>query len=327
MRLEPGRRPSLRSLVAVTVPALLAGAALPGGGGLAHAAPAGQEARIAVLVSQDAAPYQEALQGFRRSLEQQGIRATVDVYPLHGDGANAAPALQRARQDHARLLLTLGSLGTQAAVREAPGLPVVAGLILNQDDLGKAANATGVVLEFPVETEFRWLQRLLPKEHNVGVLFNPAENQGRVDAATRVARTIGLTLQARKVESPRDLPDALESLANRADVLWGLADQVVLTPQTVKPILLFSIRNRIPFIGLSLTWVKAGALYALDRDYGDIGAQCGELAAKVLQGSAPAALPPVPPRKVIYAINMKTAKLLKLDIQEGVLQGAQSVIE
>ena len=112
---------------------------------------------------------------------------------------------------------------------------------------------------------------------------------------------------------------------NRADVLWGLADQVVLNPKTVQSILLFSLRNRIPFVGLSSTWVKAGALYALDRDYGDIGAQCGELAVKVLQGAPPASLSPAGPRKVVYAINMKTARLLKLEIQDSLVQGAQAV--
>src|SRR2546425_8044938 len=114
---------------------------------------------------------------------------------------------------------------------------------------------------------------------------------------------MGLTLLARKAHSPKDLPDALASLNNRADGLWGVADQIVLNPQTVKPILLFSLRNRIPFVGLSATWVKAGALYALDRDYDDIGRQLGEAAVKILRGAAPGSLPPASPRKVVYCIN------------------------
>ena len=296
-------------------------------GATAGAAPVKGDVRIVVIVSQDAPQYQEALDGFRDYLEQQGVHAPIDGQPLHGDAAAAAAALQRARQDRASLVLTLGSIGTQAAVRDVHDLPIVAGLVLNADDISKATNATAVVLEFPVETELRYLQRLLPGQRNVGVLFNPSENQARVDVATRIATSLGLTLFARKVESPKDLPEALDSLNKRADVLWGVADQIVLNPQTVKPILLFSLRNRIPFVGLSATWVKAGALYALDRDYTDIGRQCGELALKILQGTAPAALPPVPPRKVVYSVNLKTARLLKLDMGGQVLQAAQTVIE
>ena len=167
----------------------------------------------------------------------------------------------------------------------------------------------------------------MPGQRNIGVLFNPAENQGRIDEATRAAKDMGLNLHARRVETPKDLPAALESLSNRADVLWGVADQVVLNPQTVRPILLFSLHNRIPFVGLSATWVKAGALYALDRDYGDIGRQCAEMAVKILQGTAPRSIAPAPPRKVVYSVNMKTARILKLDIQSGLLQGAVAVVD
>jgi len=285
------------------------------------------EVRIAVIVSQDASPYQEVLDGFKQALEAQGVRAQFDVHAMHGDGAQAEEALLGARQDGAGLLLALGSLGAQAAVREVRDIPVVAGLILNADALAKSPNATAVVLEFPVETELRFLQRLLPGQRNVGVLFNPLENQARIDAAARAAGALGLTLYARKVVSPKELPDALESLNKRADVLWGVADQIVLNSRTARPILLFSLRNRIPFVGLSATWVKAGALYALDRDYHDIGVQCGEMAVRILQGAAPSTLPPVPPRKVVYTVNLKTARLLRLDLRAPVLQAAQAVIE
>ena len=292
-----------------------------------RAAPVKGDVRVAVIVSQDAPQYLDALDGLKSALESQGARIPVDVHPLHGDAAAAQGILETVRQDHDGLVVTLGSLGTRAAIKDVQDIPIVAGLVMNADDLGRAPNVTGVVLEFPVEVELRYLQRLLPGQRNVGVLFNPAENQARIDAATRVAASLGLTLYARKVESPKDLPDALDSLNRRADVLWGLADQIVLNPQTVKPILLFSLRNRIPFVGLSETWVKAGALYALDRDYKDIGRQCGEMALKILQGTAPAALPPAPPRKIVYSVNLKTARLLKLDLGGQVLQAAQAVIE
>jgi putative ABC transport system substrate-binding protein len=291
------------------------------------AAPVKGDARVVVIVSQDAPQYLDALEGVKSHLESQGARFPVDVHALHGDAAAAAGILQGARRDGAGLVVTLGSLATQAAVREVRDLPIVAGLLLNADDLAKAPNATGVVLEFPVEVELQYMKKLLPGQRNVGVLFNPAENQARIDAATRIAGGLGLTIYARKVEAPKDLPDALDSLNRRADVLWGVADQVVLNPQTVKPILLFSLRNRIPFVGLSETWVKAGAVYALDRDYKDIGRQCGEMVLKILQGTSPAALPPVPPRKVLYSVNLKTARMLKLDLGGPVLQAAQTVIE
>jgi putative ABC transport system substrate-binding protein len=295
--------------------------------GWAGAAEPEKESRIGVLLSQDAGPYQETLDGFKRYLEQQGVRVRLEVVSLQGDATQAGAAMQHLRAQPLNLLFTLGSLATQSAVRENSSTPIIASLILKKTDLGNAPNVTGVVLQFPVELELRWMQRLLPGQRNVGVLYNPSENQQRIDDAAEVAKTLGLTLQARKVKSPRDLPDELESMAQRADVLWGLADQMIMTPQTAKPILLFSFRNRIPVVGLSQSWVKAGALYALDRDYGDIGMQCGEMALKLLRGTPVSALPPTPPRKVTYSINLKTASHMKLDIPKALIQGAREVIE
>src|SRR5213593_4806470 len=84
--------------------------------GMPGAVPVKGEVRIAVIVSQDAPPYQEAFDGFKRYFEAQGVRAQFEVHALHGDGAGAGAALQRARQERVGLVLALGSLGAQAAV-------------------------------------------------------------------------------------------------------------------------------------------------------------------------------------------------------------------
>lgn len=306
---------------------VLAGVAFAAATGLAGAAEPGAGLRIAAIVSQDAAPFQEALEGFTSYLDEQEIKARIEVYALHGEASGAPEVVRSACREPCDLILTLGSSGTRSAIRQFPEIPIVAGIVLDASDLEGAPNATAVVLEFPPETELRWLQRFLPGQRKIGVLFNPSQNQTRIDSAARAATALGLSLYARAVASPRDLPDALGSMNSLADVLWSVPDAVVLNPQTAKPILVFALRNRIPFVGISEAWVKAGALYALDRDYRDIGAQCGELALKILRGAPPRSLPPVTPRKVLYAVNLRTARLLKLDFKAGVLQNARTLIK
>src|SRR5437773_11542973 len=106
---------SSRSVAASMKPAPVRASLLAlGAFGLAVSAPAGaaavkEDARVAVLVSQDAPPHQEALDGFRAYLEQQGARLARDVQSLHGDAAAADAALQRPRQDRASPVPTRGS--------------------------------------------------------------------------------------------------------------------------------------------------------------------------------------------------------------------------
>ena len=71
--------------------------------------------------------------------------------------------------------------------------------------------------------------------------------------------------------------------------------------------------------------MKAGAFYALDWDFTDLGMQCGEMALKVLQGTQINALPPGGPRKVVYAVNQKTARHMKIEIAETLVRSAREV--
>lgn len=300
---------------------LLSGALVAGG-----SASAAEPVRIAILVSQEGAPYQDMVNGFRQAL-QQGREAEIVVYALQNDPARARSVVKRVVEQKAHLLFAVGTLAVQVAVREAPATPIVAGLVLNAGEFLRAPNATGVVLELPLETELHWLRRLLPNQKHVGILYNPAQNQARVNEAARLAKSLKLEVHAHKVSSPRELPEAMERLANQAEVLWGLTDTLVMSPQTAQSLLLFSYRNRIPFVGLSRSWVKAGALYALERDYPDMGRQCGELALKVLQGTPPRSLPPETPRKLGYAINLKTAQHMKIEFPAALVKGALEVIE
>jgi putative ABC transport system substrate-binding protein len=154
-----------------------------------------------------------------------------------------------------------------------------------------------------------------------------AANQERVAQAEKVAAALGLDLHARRVDTPKDLPPSLDAFANEVRVLWGIPDAIVLTPETARSILVYAFKQRIAFVGLSASWVRAGAIYALDRDYQDIGVQCAELTLNILAGQHASALPAAPPRKVVYSINKRTAANLKIDIPPDVLRGASSVVE
>ena len=281
---------------------------------------------ILMITSQDTGAYKDVLTGFRLFFANRNSALTLlEEHSLKGDASKASQILKDAKARRARLIVTVGSLATQTVLQEAPEIPTIASLILSADELKKSTNATGVVLDFSLETQLQWLQKIVPQSKTVGVLFNPRENRAKIDVATKVAQSLGLTLLTSEVETPQALPEALDNLVRRAEILWGVTDQTVLSPQTAEPILLFSFRNRIPFTGLSTSWAKAGALYALDRDYKDIGMQCGEIAAKILQGTAANTIPPQPPRKVFYALNLKTAEHMKLTIPETLVEGAQQV--
>jgi putative ABC transport system substrate-binding protein len=278
-----------------------------------------------ILTSSRAAPYEEAVVGFQQALLQHGVRARFAVHSLEEEAALIAQVLQDVKQGGVAFMLTLGTAAMQRARQDITTVPIITGLVVSADDLKGATNVSGVTLEFPVTLQLQWLRRFLPTAKTIGVIYNSKENQQKIEAASRAAQELGLTLESQHVQGARELPTAFETLAKKIDVLWGVVDDLVLTPQTAKHFLLFSFQNRIPFVGLSTAWVKAGALYALDWDYADLGRQCAEMGMQVLRGTPVSALRPEMPRKVVYTVNQKTARHMKVEITETLMRGAREV--
>ena len=280
-----------------------------------------------VLVSHKTAPYKDVFAGFQNFLSQQGIKIDYDVHILENDLSETQQIIHHIKEEKADILFTVGNRATEMVLKDIADIPVVASMILKNIKLTKAKNATGVTLEFPIETEFYWLRQFLPEVRRIGVIYNPEENHEKIHLAKSVAKKMGLTLYTQEVNQPKDIPNALKNIAKNGDVLWGIPDTMVLNPQTARQILLFSFRNNIPFCGLSPNWVEAGALYSLCWDYTDIGMQGGEAALKIQQGSKPDSVPIAAPRKVLYSINLKTARQMKIKISQELLLNAHQVFK
>jgi putative ABC transport system substrate-binding protein len=198
---------------------------------------------------------------------------------------------------------------------------------MTPESISPDAQATGVFLNYLPETQLQWLKKLFPKIRRVGVIYNPKQNQALIDKALSAAHQLGLELVVAPIDTPKELPAALKNLLRRIDILWALPDRIVLAPQAAKEVLLTSFRNRIPVIGASAPWVKGGALYALDWDYTDMGAQNAAMALKIIKGTPIHKIPAAEPRSVAYTLNLKTAKHMKLDMSAKITRGAKHVYQ
>ncbi len=287
---------------------------------------AARDFHIVAISSHNEAPYRQVLDGFRQFLADKGTPVALESFSLDTDSAAAEQGMQKAAGKSDTLFLTLGAAATQAVTRQNGTSPVVACLVLNADNLLQSGNVTVVALDFPLETQVAWIRKFLPDAKNIGILYNPAEGRNRIELADRLLRKAGMTLYTREVAKPQDLPEALEKMAKKpVDALWSLPDPLIYSPQTAKPILLFSFRNRIPLIGLSDAWVRAGALYALEWNYEEVGRQCAATAVKLTQSSK--GLPLALPNKVYYSVNARTARHMNLEIPSELQKEASQVHE
>jgi putative ABC transport system substrate-binding protein len=281
---------------------------------------------VCIVMSNESPQFNETVQGFKTYLDQHGPAADINVHALNRDGQQPGDVARSVHQAKAAAVLALGSQAAQIAAQANLEGPVIVALVFAAADIAGLANATGVYLEIPVETQLAQIKRLFPKARRVGVLYS-SENQKRIAEASRISAKYGLTIEAQEVASPKEIPSALDWVGKNADILWGVMDKVVLTPETAKHILLFSLRNELAFIGPSENWAKAGAVAAFSWDFEDIGAQCGEILSKLLKGVNATGIPPLAARKTEYALNLKTAEQMKMELSPEIINGSKRVFK
>jgi putative ABC transport system substrate-binding protein len=198
--------------------------------------------------------------------------------------------------------------------------PMASGFVRSMSSSGN--NLTGASLDIPPQTQFEAFRSVVPAARKLGVIYNPQETEVVVSQAKKAAKEIGLDLIGAPVASGEKVPEALRSLEKNVDALWSVADGTAFSSNSMEYFFLHTLRNKIPFMGLSPAFVKAGALMALSVDYQAVGAQCGGLATRVLAGEYPSSLPITTPQKITLHINLKTAETIGLKIPADRLKRA-----
>jgi putative tryptophan/tyrosine transport system substrate-binding protein len=285
---------------------------------------------IAVVLSRDAAPYRQALRGFEEVVKASGRSYKLVELTMEGSTQDEKALVEKIRSRRPDLILAVGSAATNTVSSEIRDIPIVFSLVLPssggevlQGMKEARGNMTGASMEIPLKTQFAKVREVLPAVKRIGVLFNPTVTGPLVESASQTASTMGLELVAIPVTSEKDVIASTEAMAERMDALWSVADSTVFSPQGLKQILLATLRNRIPFVGLSPSFVKAGALLAFSVDYQDVGRQSGELALRIVAGEDPAKIPMTLPRNISLSVNMNTARQIQVTIEDEVRQKAE----
>lgn len=272
-------------------------------------------ALVVTVVTKQNSVVEQTLSAIRTKLPE--LIPNTKVVPADEASANQQPAL----------VLTLGNKAVKIAQQQFPNEPILACLISDGKTLNAYPNASGIVMRHSIEQQLYWFERMLPNAKNIGILYSPKHNEQQVALIEKAAKQRGLQLVKVPVNSAQDLPSALKAIKRNADSILALVDPIVYSSKTARGVLLFSFRNKIPLIGLSKFWVKAGALYALDWDYQQLGEECAVEAAKLLVGQKNDKFQNSTANTSLYVINQRTVKAMKLTIDQSLIDGASFVFK
>jgi putative ABC transport system substrate-binding protein len=170
---------------------------------------------------------------------------------------------------------------------------------------------------------------LVPKAVRIAVLVNPS-NAATAETTVRdiqeAAPNIGLQIQVLNANTIGEIDRAFATFAReRPDALFVAADAFFIS-QRVQFVTL-TARDGIPAAYPGREMVEAGGLMSYGTDLADMFHQVGVYTGGILKGAKPDELPVLQSTKFDFAVNLRTARALGIEVPPGLLATVDEVIE
>ncbi|MFH1493987.1 MAG: ABC transporter substrate binding protein [Pseudomonadota bacterium] len=270
-------------------------------------------ANIAIVLSDESAPYQDTASSLRVTLGQIGPQAVVNVHSQSGGKIDFS-------RENPDLIVAVGVSAAQELAAQNLAIPVLAVLIPRQafEKIARQRDHklfSAVFLDQPLARQMELIRLALPDRGRVGVVLGPDSlwAQKSLQAAASGAK-LGLAVE--KISAAEELLPALQRVLAESDVLLAVPEPLVFNKGTVQSLLLTTYRYQEPVIGFSHAYVKAGALASVHTTPEQVGRQAGEVVSRVLV-SRPAWLPPPEyPKYFSVSVNYQVARSLGLSVSD-----------
>jgi putative ABC transport system substrate-binding protein len=278
---------------------------------------------------------------FLRGLREAGYEASTNVQlefrwaDGHYDRLGALAAdLVRLRPTAIAAALLPAALAAKAATATIPVVfisgsdPVETGLVAS---LGRpTGNVTGVSLfSVPlISKRLELLHELVPSGTAIAVVVNPSNpNVSSTQLAIEnAARILGLRLAFMGAAAEREFEAVFASIAQqRFGAAIVSADGLFASRR--EQLVALTAHHRIPTMYFQREFVDAGGLISYGANSPTMYHQAGSYVGRILKGVAPSDLPVMQPVKLEFAINLKAAKALGIEVPPTLLARADEVIE
>jgi len=272
--------------------------------------------RVIGLLHQGSAEPVVNRNAFRKGLSQGGVDSqTVTIEELAANFLPAALAAKAATQTIPIVFLS----GSD---------PIKSGLVTSINR--PTGNVTGIAPMFTLlgTKNLELLHDFVPAVRTTGALANltnpNAEHQLRdLQQAADILRQHLVVLPG---SNEREIDSSFAEMAKRqVGALVITADGYLISRQD--QIVALAARYRIPTMYPLSQYVAGGGLMSYGANLRDAFRQTGIYVGRILQGMKPSDLPVLQPTKVEFVINLKTAKVLGIEVPPKLLALADEVIE
>jgi len=267
--------------------------------------PGTPELQLVIVSSDTTAAYADADRALSAPLKQQGY---PDDQVRHMTAAELSGALKLGLPPRARVFVALGAEAATVLAQSHVTAPVICALIprnsfervLRSSNRRASGQLTAIYLDQPLYRQLALVRLALPQARRLGVLAGP-DSASRLAALKLLAPSADLTLVDARVDTGSGLFSALKLVLDDSDVLLALADPLVYNSNSIQNILLSTFRAKVPMIGFSPAYLRAGALLSLHTTPAQTGLQAAALVLDVLRDKP---LPPSPLESADFEVGV-----------------------
>jgi len=170
------------------------------------------------------------------------------------------------------------------------------------------------------------LKELRPAAKRVAFFHDPEDAPEGFRLAKEVANRLGITIYEVSYKSRRDIPAALERVAQiKPDAVFVYPDAVLFGE--LSTLAKFWIEHSLPSMNAFPEFAYAGGLMAYGAVHKELFELLGDQVAQILDGAHPSQVPVRRATQFHLVINLKTAKALGVTVPQSLLLRADRVIE
>jgi putative ABC transport system substrate-binding protein len=285
----------------------------------------------------------QLLKPFRQALHElgqiEGRTIVIEARSSGGDVDKGYALISELTALPVDVFISPGPAATRAIVRKTK-IPIVAvALPATQSEpelFSSLARPGGTVTGFSAFGEelsakrIQMLKEVLPALKVLGVLHNTTDPTFRTWGEQTMADAKEQGLEPLRLGLTSPSTAVVVDYVRRLREAGGTAMIVIrdfLTSTLMDDICRIGVEARIAVIGEHSDFARVGALFSYGADIGDLFRRAAGYVDRILKGAKAADLPIQLPTKFELVVNLKTARVLGLDIPPSIIISAEEVIE
>ena len=263
-----------------------------------------------------------SVKGFLDELAARGFKdgdkIVVDRQNAQGDQATLQNIGARFLSEKTQLIFAVSTPATQAMARATRDIPIVATAVTSfeaakvvKTNEKPGTNVTGVSNIGPIAEQLDLLLKLTGGKKEVGVLYNPAEDNSlfQVEVLRERARELGVSVREVAVTSVNDIQQVVASLRGKVAGLWIPTDNVIASGSAI--LAKSAADAGLPVVTGDLVFVQGGCLATVTISHHTLGRMTAERAVEILEGKKkPGDIPVARQETSRIVMNRKALALL-----------------